>query len=304
METPKAQDYLHLHFIVLIWGFTSVLGMLIHVPSLELVLLRTVITAGSWALILGLRRQWPPMSAKRVAQVLGAGVLIALHWLLFFYSARVSNISTCLAGIATAALWTSILDPLLRGGRFKATELVLGMSVLIGLNLIVFYEFDKVTGLAIAIVSALFSAVFSICNAELIKQHPASQLTFLEMVGALVTMAIGMGLHAYLGEPGEAVWVTPTLLDWVWLLVLALGCTVYAYAASLQLMRKFTPFAMNLTINLEPVYGIILAVMVFGDREKMTLGFYAGTVIILASVFGYPYISRRFAKPHLVNSNA
>lgn len=290
------KDYLMLHFIVLIWGFTAILGLLISIPSLEIVFYRTLIATA----ILGLIFMWKKTSIrvpqKELTKIIGTGFIISLHWLLFFGAARVSTASVCLAGMATTSLWTAFLEPLVNKKKVKGFEIFLGLLVIGGLYVIFRFELNYWLGLLMAVASAFLSAVFTVINGRLTKRHSPYILTFYEMFGAFVFSAFLLPFYGYFFSP-EGLQLVPSAMDWLWLLLLGGVCTVYAFSVSVELMRRITAFAVNLTINLEPVYGIILAVLIFGEKEQMTGGFYLGTLIILLSVLIYPvynyYLKRK-----------
>ncbi|AYA37248.1 DMT family transporter [Hymenobacter oligotrophus] len=284
------KDYLRLHFIVFLWGFTAILGKLISLPPVELVFYRTLIASVGLAILLVSRKQEWRVSRGQALRLLGVGAMVAVHWITFFLAARLSSVSVCLAGMATLALWTSILEPLILRKRFEAYEIVLGLVAMVGLYLVSQAEFDQLLGLGVAVFSAGLSALFSVFNAKLTKQHPPLRLTFYEMSGACLSIALFLIVRPGFG--GELPQLAPTLLDWLWLLILAGVCTVYAFSASVELQQRLSAFSLNLTVNLEPVYGIALAVLIFGSQEKMSTGFYLGTVIILLSVLVHPVIDQ------------
>jgi drug/metabolite transporter (DMT)-like permease len=305
---PTLADYLHLHFIVLIWGFTAILGLLLEPLSASaLVLWRTGLAAAGLGLVLQWRGQrlGPGVAGQPTGrtrwQFLATGGLIALHWITFFLAARLANASVCLAGLATTALWTSLLDPLINRRRVKAVEVGLGLVVIAGLYVIFRFEFDKGAGLLMAVFSAALSALFTIINSRWAHRYEALTISFYELSGAFLFSALllpfFMGMIPVGGTaqpmPITAAELIPqTGWQWLWLALLAGVCTVYAYTAGVQLLRKFTAFAAVLTVNLEPVYGILLAVLIFGDRERMTPGFYVGTLVILGAVLAYPLLNR------------
>ncbi|MFD2202371.1 DMT family transporter [Shivajiella indica] len=294
----SVKDYLVLHFIVLIWGFTAVLGLLISIPSIEIVFYRTLIASLILAGMFIYQKTSIRVSQQELIKIVGNGFIISLHWILFFWAARVSTASVCLAGMATTSLWTALLEPLANRNKIKPFELFLGLLVIVGLYVIFRFEFDYWLGLLMAVTSAFLSAVFTVINGRFTKRHSPYILTFYEMFGACVFAALLLPLYGYFFAP-EGLQLIPSAMDWLWLLLLAGICTVYAFSVSVELMRRVSAFAVNLTINLEPVYGIILAVLVFGEKEKMTGGFYLGTLIILISVLIYPlynYYLRRKAR--------
>ncbi|SNC67982.1 EamA-like transporter family protein [Hymenobacter gelipurpurascens] len=300
------KDYLRLHFIVLLWGFTAILGKLISVPPVELVFWRTLLASAGMALLLAARRQEWRISGVEVAKLLGVGAMVAVHWITFFLAARLSSVSVCLAGMATLALWTSLLEPLLLWRRIRFYEVGLGLLTMVGLYLVSQAELDQMAGLLVAILSAGLSALFSVLNSTLVKRHPPLRLTFYEMSGACLSIALFFPIYSRYFTNGSGLQLALHGFDWLWLLLLAGGCTVYAFSTSVELMKRLSAFVINLTINLEPVYGILLAVLIFGSQEKMSTGFYLGTVVILFSVLIHPVIDqwnkRRLRKPEPVEA--
>jgi len=296
------KDYLRLHFIVLLWGFTAILGKLISLPPVELVFWRTLLAAAGLAVLLVARgHQWQ-IKATDALRLLSVGVLVAIHWITFFLAARLSSVSVCLAGMATLALWASLLEPLVLWRRVRVYEVGLGLLTMVGLYLVSQAEFDQLLGLGVAIISAGLSALFSVLNSKLVKQHSPLRLTFYEMLGACLAIGLFMPIYSRYFTAGTGLHLTPAPVDWLWLLVLSGICTVYAFSASVELMKRLSAFVVNLTINLEPVYGILLAVLIFGAQEKMSLGFYLGTLVILFSVLIHPVLDqwnqrRRKAQP-------
>ena len=229
-------------------------------------------------------------------------MIIAAHWVLFFLSARISNVSVCLAGLATCSLWTSILEPFYYKKKVKMFDVVLGLMALAGMMIIFKVEFHFWLGLVLGIVSAFLASIFTIINAEFIRHgHHYLVVTFNEMVGAL--LAIVLLLPFYYSIQGT-IDLTPSINDWAWLLILSVVCTVYAYSVSVKLMKEISPFVMNLTVNLEPVYGIILALLIFGSSEEMSDGFYLGGLLILGAVLIYPIMNKSSNRKPLDNRHA
>ncbi|MEZ4900389.1 MAG: DMT family transporter [Spirosomataceae bacterium] len=193
--------------------------------------------------------------------------------------------------MSTSSLFTSLLEPLFSRKKIRLLEVVLSLVVIAGLYLIFRFEFEQSWGLGLALISAFLAALFTIANSRFVKRHGAMLITFYEMSGANLGMLVGLTIMALSSGLTQAE-VVPQALDWAWLLVLALVCTVYAYSAGVHLLRKISPFTFNLTVNLEPVYGIGLAYLILD--EKMTTGFYVGTVVILMAVLAYPLLNNRF----------
>ena len=301
----QLKHYLLLHLVVLIWGFTAVLGLLISIPAVEVVFYRTLIAAVALAVFLLIGRVSWVLPRTTTIAILSTGTLIATHWILFFAAARVANASVCLAGMATCSLWTSLFEPWMTGRKIRAYEVGLGLLVIVGLYVIFRFEFDHALGLAMAVASAMLGAVFTVLNARFAQAHDAYVITFYEMLGACASVALFLPFYVVYLSEASTLLLVPTASDWGYLLILSLVCTLYAFSVSVNLMRYVTAFAMNLTNNLEPVYGILLAVLIFGEKETMSLPFYVGTAIILLSVLAYPVIRRvqrrRALSPELIS---
>lgn len=297
------KDYIKLHFIVWIWGFTAILGLLISIPAVEIVWYRTMLASMALGVMLYMRNHNFKLGTIEVLKIFGTGFIIAAHWILFFGAARVSTASVCLAGIATCSLWTSFLEPLVNKRRIKIFEVVLGLVVITGLYVIFRFEFDHALGLAMAVFAAFLAALFSVINGRLTKKHNPYMITFYEMLGAFIGTTLFFPLYmSYFSIDGQ-LQLLPTALDWLYLVILALICTVYAFSVSVELMKRLSAFVVNLTINLEPVYGIILAVVIFGEKEQMQPGFYLGTLIILLSVLIYPVVNKYYKRKALEVDN-
>ncbi len=288
----QTTDYLKLHFVVWIWGFTAILGLLITIPAVEIVFYRTLIAFATLGLILYFRGVNFKIGSREILKILGTGAIISGHWILFFAAARVSTASVCLAGMATCSLWTSFVEPIMNKKKIKGFEVILGLVVILGLYVIFRFEFNHALGLGMAVLSAFLASLFSVINGKLTKRHSPYIITFYEMLGACLGTVIFFPIYIIYFAKGGALNLVPTLIDWGWLLILAIICTVYAFSVSVEIMKRISAFVVNLTVNLEPVYGIILAVIIFGEKEQMQPGFYLGTFIILLSVLAYPVLNK------------
>ena len=290
------KDYVRLHVIVLFWGFTAILGALITIPSVEIVFYRTLFAFIALGVLLRFRKRSLKLPRRNLLAILGTGALIAAHWILFFAAARVANVSVCLAGMATCSLWTSFLEPLFNRKKIQLYEVLLGMLALVGLWLIFQFDFQYKWGIIMAVMSAFLSALFTVLNGNFTKSHNAYTITYYEMIGAWLSIVIFLPFYKNFLSPDGMIHLDPAPLDWLYLLILALVCTVYAYSESVELMKRLSAFIINLTVNLEPVYGIILALIIFPEKEKMPGNFYFGTGIILLSVLLYPMLTRYFRR--------
>lgn len=294
------KDHLKLHMLVAIWGFTAILGVLITIPPVEIVFYRTILSAVVMVGVLKFRSEsFLLSSSKDTLKVMLTGVVIAIHWILFFGAARVSNVSISLIGLATATLWTSLLEPIFARRKFYWYEFVLGLLVILGLYIILQVEFEYALGLVMSIVSGLGAAIFSIFNGQFTKRHSPFQITFLEMTGAAIGIALFLPFYGLYFTDGMGLQFQASGEDWLYIAILAGVCTVYAFSASVELMKRVSAFMVNLTLNLEPIYGIILALLFFGESEEMGLGFYLGGAVILFSVLIYPLLKRKSAKRSL-----
>lgn len=293
--TATFKDFAKLHFIVFLWGFTAIIGKELTISTADVVMYRTglaAIVVGVYMYIKKDPLRFPP---KVLLQFAITGIVIAAHWFLFFESARVSNVSVCLAGMATTTFWTSLIEPIFTKRKVNAIEVLLGLVVIVGLYVIFSFEVDNVLGLTLAILSAMLSATFSVLNAGLAKQHSEYGITFYEMLAACLVTIIFIPIYKVSFLQEAASYAIPNLEDWGFIVLLSVVCTVYAFSASVELMKRISAFAVNLAINMEPVYGILMALIIYGEKEQMSNGFYYGTLIIMAAVFSYPLI-RRFQR--------
>jgi drug/metabolite transporter (DMT)-like permease len=256
------------------------------------VVYRTGLAFATLFLLLQFSKQARGFPLKSILPICLAGFLTAFHWTTFFASAQISNVSTCLAGMSTTALWTCLLEPMMTKKKFSWVELVLALVVSVGLVLIYNSDFSMAFGLSISLVSAIACSIFSILNRNLVQHHSPVLITTWEMgfafLGSLLALPI---LFQFNISPSLSI-PLPTSGDWLNILFLGWVCTVFAYTLSVELMKKFTAFAMNLTVNLEPVYGIFLGLLIFGQKEKMEPLFYVGLLFILGGVFAFPLLER------------
>jgi drug/metabolite transporter (DMT)-like permease len=280
MQGDNLKNYLHLHFIVFVWGFTAVLGKLITLGALPLVWFRMCIGVVLMLIYAVIVKSPFKISAKTFIQFMLAGLIIALHWLTFYHAIKISNPSITLACLSTGAFFASLLEPLLYGRKVIFYEVVFGLMVIAGLYIIFHFQGNFLMGMLTALLSAFLSTVFAIINGKFAKEHNPVAISFYELLGGIFFFSI------YLLFSGQ---FTPAFFslspsDWLWLFILGSICTAYAQIAAVKVMKTITPYTMMLTINLEPVYGIILALLVFKADEKMPWTFYLGAAIILITV--------------------
>lgn len=295
---PKARpgDYLLLHLCIVFWGFTSVLGVLSSLEAPYLVFYRSLLAFASLLLVMRWRKISLQFPYASVSWLTLAGLLTAFHWITFFAAARMSNVSTCLAGMSTTALWTSLLEPWLTGKKFQRSELLLALLVSSGLVLIFWSDFSLAGGLTVSLISAVSCALFTIINRNLVARHSAYSITAWEMGIAFAGTALSLPLLFRAGLIPQALPPVPAGWDWPNIFFLGWVCTVFAYTVSVELMKRLTAFAVTLTVNLEPVYGIFLGLLVFGKKEEMHPLFYLGMMLILGGVLLFPWLDARNRK--------
>jgi drug/metabolite transporter (DMT)-like permease len=281
MKKAKVGNLLLLHVVVFIFGFTGILGKLIETDSDLLVWWRMLIAAISIALFAYPAGKIHKSIWLNAKTYLGVGFLIALHWVTFFQAIKISNVSVTLACLSAASLFTAILEPLFFKRRVDPAELIFGGMVVFGLVLIFSFETEYAAGIAMALASAFLASLFTVINGRLIQKDNPYRISLVEMIGGVLGISIWLALSGKIG----ANMIDIPASDWFWILILGIICTAFAFVASVKVMEELTPFTVSLTINLEPVYGIILAFFIFGSSEKMTFGFYVGTVLILGALY-------------------
>lgn len=283
------RDYLLIHVVVLAWSFTSILGRWIDLPPVDLVVWRSGLAALGFAgvaLVTGKRLggDW-----RRALGLMGVGLLLGWHWVLFFLSARLATVSVCLAALPTAMIWCSLIEPLVDGSRrWLRGELLVGLVMVGAVWLIYQVEFSHWWGFTVALGAAVLAALYSVLTKQMVVRWPASVIGFYQMTGAMLGVLLGLPWVG--GGEGLAL---PAGGDWLRLLVLAWGCTVAAYMGYLDALTRVSVFTVNVLYNLEPVYGILLALLFFGEAEKMSPEFYAGAGVIVAVVLALPWAKQR-----------
>lgn len=282
------RNTLILHFTVLIWGFTGVLGELITVSALHLVWYRVLIAAVSLVLYYLFTKRSLPVPKDQLLQYLGVGIIVGLHWVLFFHAIKVSTVSVTLVTLSSVTLFTAILEPIINRKRISIADVIVGLVIIFGIYLIFKFEFKYFWGIVYGLSCAFCASIFSILNARMVKKGSPTTITLYEMVGAWIGVSLVM---LFTGDFDEQMILSQS--DLLYLLLLGVVCTAIAYVLGVAVMRELSAFTVALTTNMEPVYGIILALLIFGQKEAMSTGFYFGAVIVLAAVFVYPYLKTK-----------
>lgn len=280
MQESKLQNYLLLHVIVFIWGFTAILGKLISIDAVPLVWYRMLLSVIIILLYFLITKKSLRLEKKAIVKFAVTGVIIAIHWITFFQAIKVSNVSVALVTMSTGALFASLLEPLFFKRKIKFIEIFFGLLVVVGLYIIFNFESQYTLGIIYALISAFLSALFAVLNGMFVKEYDATSISFYQLLFGV----LGVTLFLLFTNGFTADFFVLKRNDWLYLFVLSSICTAWAFIASVKVMRVLTPYTVMLTINLEPVYAIILALIIFGEKEQMNAEFYYGALIVLIVV--------------------
>ena len=246
-----------------------------------------------WGLYL-IRKNNHQYPTKIKLQLLGIGGIIAMHWVCFYASIKLANISIALVCFSSTSLFSSIIEPLSRKFKIQIQEILIGLLCLVGILLIFHFDSKFRTGIVIGLFSAFFAAIFSIINKRITNHVDVNTIQTYEMTGGVLFLVPFVFIMSAMNH-FNPILVTPTSMDWVWLLILAIGCTVISNHLMLSALKHISAFTLNVTLNLEPVYGIILAFVLFKEQKQLGASFYIGFLLILLSVIIQMY---RIIKQH------
>ena len=296
METSPARTGLNknlllLHFTVVIWGFTGTLGKLITLTAVDLVWYRVLIAALSLFIYFKFSRTPLRVSRTHLIQFVLNGALVGAHWILFFASIKLSTVAVTLVCLSSITLFTAIFEPLINKKPVSRLEVLAGFFIIMGIVMIFKFETQYTKGIIAGLCSAIAGSLFAIINSRLVRHHQAPVIAFYELSGAWVWITIFV-----LATGGFAHFPVPGIADAGYLLLLGTVCTSIAYVAGVHVMRELSAFRVALITNLEPVYGILIAFVFFGDLNKMTPGFWAGAGIILSTILLYPLVQKRLKR--------
>lgn len=280
MQRGNLKSYLSLHLIVFIWGFTAILGALISIQADALVWYRMGIASVFLFFFILFKKESFRIPTKEFLKLIFVGLLIALHWVFFFEAIHISNVSITLAVFSSGAFLASILEPIFYGRKVLWYEVFFGLIIIAGLGIILKVEINYFEGMMYALVSIIIGVLFTLMNGKLIEKHESSVITFYEFLAGVVFISI----YFLFENKFTADFFVLTTNDWILLLILSSVCTAYAFTVSVKIMQKLSPYTVMLTTSLEPVYGIILAFLILGEKEKMSFEFYIGAVIIVITV--------------------
>ncbi len=290
MQSARQKSLFQFHFIVFLFGFTSILGALVTLPAIPIVAWRMGIASAIIGLYLALRnpekfkipkQHWPLLFA--------GGLMIAIHWITFFHAIKIAGVSLTLSMMATGAFLTALLEPLFYKKKIVLYELLFGAMALLGLGLIFQAEFDQLWGMVVALISAVLSVLFTLINGKLTHRLPARSVSFYELLIGFLAVMLCILINPQLQLGALSVEVS----DFALLFILGSICTAYAFIVSVSVMKELSPFTIMIIINLEPVYGILLSLLFFGEKELMSTNFYLGLMVILIAIASNGYFKSR-----------
>lgn len=283
--------FAQIHLAVLLWGFTGVLGKAISLSAPVLVWYRMILTAVIIAGIVTYRKEWARITRRDLLRITGIGMMYAVHWVAFYASIKYANASIAMVCLATASVFTALLDPLLNKGKFNAVEIMLSFVAVAGVYCIyalqprhtdaaqqmVHFEMGVILG----VIASVISAVFTVLNKPLAQKYPPRTLVFYEMSSGLLFLSAISPF--YIMQHPDAV-LLPQGPDYLWIFLLSYCCTVWGQSLAMSALKKLSAFTITLSVNLEPVYGIILAFVIFRENDQLGMGFYLGMGLIFASL--------------------
>lgn len=289
--------YLQMHVAILLWGFTAILGALIQLDEGLLVWYRMGISCIATAVYLGFRRQLKLPSGRMLLRLGFIGFLITLHWITFYGAIKASNVSIAISCFSSVAVFTALLDPLMQGKRLRKAELLLALAVSTGIYIIFSVQEFYLKGIILSLISALLASVFTILNKKISHLAEPASITLFELLTGFILLSILLPVWFGINKSSFA-W--PGYSDWLYLIILAVVCTTFALTLSLYALQKLDAFTMNLSVNLEPLYSIILAIFLLNEHKVLDTGFYIGSLVILAAVAWHGY--SRLRESHLKRS--
>lgn len=299
MPESKIKHFLQLHLIVFIWGFTAILGALISIDAIPLVWYRMLLAVVFIFIYFLIKKKSFWIDRKSLIKFLFTGIIIALHWITFFKAIKVSNVSIALVTMSTGAFFASLIEPIFFKRRIKLIEIVLGLIVIVGLYIIFNFETQYYLGIVYALISAFLAALFSVLNGLFVKKTAADVISFYQLMFGVLFVTVFL----FFTKSFTIDFFSLPLNDWLYIVLLSSICTAYAFIASVKVMKYLSPYTVMLTINLEPVYAIVLALFIFGDKEKMNIEFYYGAFIVLFVVLLNGVIKNRTAIKEKIKKN-
>jgi drug/metabolite transporter (DMT)-like permease len=294
MNPNIRRAYLELHFAVLLYGFTAILGVLIHLPALVLVWWRVTIALCAMLIYGNIPLKIKQLSMRNKLHLLGIGVVVGVHWIAFFGAGKLANASITLVAFATTSFISSFLEPFFMRQKIKWYEVALGIVIIPAMVYVVgTLPSEMGLGVFVALISAFLAVIFSILNKKMTAQNDPLSISFFNLSGAWLLLTLILPFY-FQYEPNAP--FLPSFNDWIFLLILSLLCTNLGYWLGIRSLRHLSAFSVALTVNLEPVYGIILAWLILKEDKQLNPSFYVGAGIIIVAVLGYPFLKSIFEK--------
>jgi len=273
--------FFQLHTAVFLAGFTGVLGRLITLNEVVLVWYRMMIACVVLWLMMLFRRRKPAATRTLFLQASSVGFILALHWVTFYAGIKISNVSTALVCLSAMGFFTAILEPFMLRRPFDITEILLGLLAIAGISIVFHFDPHYKTGIIVSLFSALLASIFPVLNRQILQKMDAETATRYQLSGGFLFITLLMPLYLYFFPANR---LMPSLSDFGWLLVLAILCTVFAYDLFMKALQKIPAFTVNLSYNLEPIYGVAMAFIIYREDKDLSPGFYYGFCLIIAAV--------------------
>ncbi len=273
--------YFQMHIAIVLWGFTAILGKAIHLDEGLLVWYRMFFSAVATCAYLIYIKQFKILPLKQLLQFAGIGSIVTLHWITFYGAIKASNVSIAISCFSSVALFTALLNPLLNRKLPKWSEILLGLAVIAGIYIIFTVQHFYLRGIILSLISAFLAALFTVLNKRISGKYDPGLITFYELGTGFLILTILLPGWFYFNQSS---FVIPEKMDFVYLLILSVCCTTFAFTLSLHALKKLDAFTMNLSVNLEPLYSIILAILIFHEDKMLNTGFYIGSIVILIAI--------------------
>jgi len=284
------QAYLFLHISILLWGFTGIFARAINLSEGVLVWYRMLLTSICWLLIGCFSNRVKRLNLRDTFRISLVGLLVAVHWLFFYGSIKYSNISVGMSCLAMIAVFSSLLEPMITGRRFHWYELMLGLLAAIGMFMIFQFNAEYRTGIILGLVSAFLGPIFTIQNTLLMTRYNSETVTTYELCSGFIYLTLLMPAYLFLFPTDK---YFPSNNEWLLLTIFTIVCTVIPFNLSMKALKHVSAFTANLSINMEPVYGIFLAFIFYHEQKELPPGFFIGAIIILLSVILYMILKYR-----------
>jgi drug/metabolite transporter (DMT)-like permease len=289
--------YLQMHLAILLWGFTGIFGKAINMNEGMIVWYRMLISSVSLLIIVLLNKRRVSLAKKDILKISGVGIIVCLHWISFYGAIKISNVSITLSCFSSITLFTAILEPLFAKKKPHLSELLLGAGVMTGIYIIFAFQEFYFWGIVVSLLSAFLGSVFTVVNKKLVAVYEPRTVTFYELAAGFLFLSAVLPFYLKITRQDFSI---PSFMDSIYLLLLSLVCTTFAFTISLQALKKINAFTMNLSVNLEPIYSIILAIIIFKENKNLNAGFFIGTSIILSAVLIHSFFA--FKKKKKISS--